>query len=432
MADSEETTINTNGSGDYRGNSIKVLEGLDAVRKRPAMYIGGTGLEGLHHLVWEVVDNSIDEAMAGQADRILVTINADGSMTVLDNGRGIPVDWHEEQNMSALTVVMTVLHAGGKFDHDSYKVSAGLHGVGVSCVNALSSWLEAEVFRDNKVYFQRFERGVPVTEVEERGKTKNRGTKITFMPDDEIFTETTEFKYEIIATRLRELAFLNKGLTVEIVDLRVEDKRDSYFYRSGIKGYVESLNENKSVVNSEVIYFEHQDEDKHMELEVAMQYNDGYAENIYSFVNNINTINGGTHLSGFRSALTRTLNAWAKQNNQLKDSDDSIQGEDTREGLAAVISLRIADPQFEGQTKGKLGNSEVEGMVAQVVNQYLGQFLEEKPGIAKRIVQRAIDAAAARKAARKARDLARRKSALAGGGLPGKLSDCVSRYLEST
>ncbi len=432
MADSEETPINTNGSGDYRGNSIKVLEGLDAVRKRPAMYIGGTGLEGLHHLVWEVVDNSIDEAMAGQADRILVTINADGSMTVLDNGRGIPVDWHEEQNMSALTVVMTVLHAGGKFDHDTYKVSAGLHGVGVSCVNALSSWLEAEVFRDNKVYFQRFERGVPVTEVEERGKTKNRGTKITFMPDDEIFTETTEFKYEIIATRLRELAFLNKGLTIEIVDLRVEDKRDSYFYRSGIKGYVESLNENKSVVNSEVIYFEHQDEDKHMELEVAMQYNDGYAENIYSFVNNINTINGGTHLSGFRSALTRTLNAWAKQNNQLKDSDDSIQGEDTREGLAAVISLRIADPQFEGQTKGKLGNSEVEGMVAQVVNQYLGQFLEEKPGIAKRIVQRAIDAAAARKAARKARDLARRKSALAGGGLPGKLSDCVSRDREST
>ncbi len=432
MADSDETVTNNNGSGEYRGNSIKVLEGLDAVRKRPAMYIGGTNQDGLHHLVWEVVDNSIDEAMAGHADRILVTINADGSMTIIDNGRGIPVDWHEEQQMSALTVVMTVLHAGGKFDHETYKVSAGLHGVGVSCVNALSSWLEAEVFRDGKIYFQRFERGDPVTEVEERGKTKNRGTKVTFMPDTDIFAETIEFKYEVIATRLRELAFLNKGLTIEIADLRVEDKKDTYFYRSGIKGYVESLNENKSVVNSEVIYFEHQDNDKHMELEVAMQYNDGYSENIHSFVNNINTINGGTHLSGFRSALTRTLNNWAKQNNQLKSDDEAIQGEDTREGLAAVISLRIADPQFEGQTKGKLGNSDVEGMVAQVVNQYLGAFLEEKPGIAKRIVQRAIDAAAARKAARKARDLARRKSALAGGGLPGKLSDCVSRDREST
>ena len=431
MADSEETAA-PGGAADYSGSSIKVLEGLDAVRKRPAMYIGGTGSDGLHHLVWEVVDNSIDEAMAGHCDRILISLNADGSLTVLDNGRGIPVDWHKEQNMSALTVVMTVLHAGGKFDHDSYKVSAGLHGVGVSCVNALSVWMEVEVFRDGKIYFQRFERGVPVTEVEERGKTKNRGTKVTFLPDDEIFTETTDFKFEIIATRLRELAFLNKGLTIEIADARVDDKQDTFFFRSGIKGYVESLNENKNVVNPEVIYFEHRDDDKHMELEVAMQYNDGYSENVYSFVNNINTINGGTHLSGFRSSLTRTLNAWAKQNNQLKESDDSIQGEDTREGLTAVISLRIADPQFEGQTKGKLGNSEVEGMVAQVVNQYLGAFLEEKPGIAKRIVQRAIDAAAARKAARKARDLARRKNALAGGGLPGKLSDCVSRDREST
>ena len=438
MADSDEVTnteqaenVKSDG-GNYSGSSIKVLEGLDAVRKRPAMYIGGTGVDGLHHLVWEVVDNSIDEAMAGHCDRIQVTINADGSMTVLDNGRGIPVDWHPEQKMSALTVVLTVLHAGGKFDHDSYKVSAGLHGVGVSCVNALSTWTEVEVFRDGKIYFQRFERGVPVTEVEERGKTKNRGTKVTFLPDDEIFTETIEFKYEIIATRLRELAFLNKGLTIEIADLREGDRNDVYFYRSGIKGYVESLNENKNVVNSEVIYFEHRDDEKHMELEVAMQYNDGYSENVFSFVNNINTVHGGTHLSGFRSALTRTMNAWAKQNNQLKDSDDSIQGEDTREGLAAVISLRIADPQFEGQTKGKLGNSEVEGMVAQVVNQYLGSFFEEKPGIAKRIIQRALDAAAARKAARKARDLARRKNALAGGGLPGKLSDCVSRDREST
>ncbi len=416
----------------YSGDSIKVLEGLDAVRKRPAMYIGGTGVDGLHHLVWEVVDNSIDEAMAGHCDRILVTMNADGSLTILDNGRGIPVDWHKEQNMSALTVVMTVLHAGGKFDHNSYKVSAGLHGVGVSCVNALSTWLEAEVFRDGKIYFQRFERGEPVTEVEERGKTKNRGTKITFLPDPAIFAETTEFRYETIAMRLRELAFLNKGLTIEIDDKRVDDRKDTYFFRSGIKGYVESLNENKVVINPDVIYFEHRDEERRMELEVAMQYNDGYTENIFSFVNNINTINGGTHLTGYRSALTRTLNSWAKANKLLKDNDESIQGEDTREGLTAVVSLRIPDPQFEGQTKGKLGNSEVEGMVAQVVNQYLGQFLEEKPGVAKKIIQRAIDAAAARKAARKARDLARRKNALAGGGLPGKLSDCVSRDREST
>ncbi|MDR1745583.1 MAG: DNA topoisomerase (ATP-hydrolyzing) subunit B [Planctomycetota bacterium] len=431
MADSE-TNAAPAATQDYSGSSIKVLEGLDAVRKRPAMYIGGTGVDGLHHLVWEVVDNSIDEAMAGQCDRIVVTLNADGSMTVLDNGRGIPVDWHKEQNMSALTVVMTVLHAGGKFDHDTYKVSAGLHGVGVSCVNALSTWLEAEVFRDGKIYFQRFERGVPVTEVEERGKTKNRGTKVTFLPDPEIFTETTAFKYEIIATRLKELAFLNKGLTVDVADKRVEDRQDAFFFRSGIKGYVESLNENKIVVNPEVIYFEHRDDDRHLELEVALQYNDGYSENIYSFVNNINTVHGGTHLSGFRSALTRTLNSWAKQNNVLKDKDDNIEGEDTREGLAAVISVRIPDPQFEGQTKGKLGNSDVEGAVAQAVNQQLGLYFEEKPGVAKRIVQRAIDAAAARKAARKARDLARRKNALAGGGLPGKLSDCISRDREST
>ncbi|MDR3212194.1 MAG: DNA topoisomerase (ATP-hydrolyzing) subunit B [Planctomycetota bacterium] len=417
---------------DYSGDSIKVLEGLDAVRKRPAMYIGGTNLDGLHHLVWEVVDNSVDEAMAGHADRINVIINLDGSMTIIDNGRGIPVDWHKEQNMSALTVVMTVLHAGGKFDHNTYKVSAGLHGVGVSCVNALSRWLEVEVFRDGKVYFQRFERGDPVTGVEERGKTKLRGTKVTFFPDEEIFTESLEFNYDTIATRLRELAFLNKGITIEIIDARVEDKKDSFLYRSGIKGYVESLNENKTVIHPEVVYFEYSDSEKMMELEVAMQYNDGYAENIFSFVNNINTIHGGTHLSGFRSALTRTLNAWAKQNNFLKAADEAIQGEDTREGLSAVISLRIADPQFEGQTKGKLGNSEVEGMVAQVVNQCLGSYLEEKPGVAKRIVQRAIDAGAARKAARRARDLARRKTALGSGGLPGKLADCVSRDREST
>ncbi|MDR1534355.1 MAG: DNA topoisomerase (ATP-hydrolyzing) subunit B [Planctomycetota bacterium] len=431
MSSSDAGAVN-NESDEYGSSSIKILEGLEAVRKRPAMYIGGTNIDGLHHLVWEVVDNSIDEAMGGHCNRIGLTINADGSLTVTDNGRGIPVDWHPERNMSALTVVMTVLHAGGKFDHNAYKVSAGLHGVGVSCVNALSAWLEAEVFRDGKMHFQRFERGIPATGVEERGKTKNRGTKITFFPDPEIFSETTEFRYETIVLRLRELAFLNKGLAIEIADLRGDGRKDSFFYRSGLKGYVESLNENKNVINPEVIYFEHRDDERRMELDVAMQYNDGYSENIYSFVNNINTVNGGTHLSGFRSSLTRTLNAWAKQNNLIKTDDEAIQGEDTREGLAAVLSLRIADPQFEGQTKGKLGNSEVEGMVAQVVNQYLGSYLEEKPGIAKRIVQRALDAAAARKAARKARDLARRKNALAGGGLPGKLSDCVSRDREST
>ena len=416
----------------YNSSSIKVLEGLEAVRLRPGMYIGNTGLGGLHHLVWEVVDNAIDEAMAGHCDRIVVTLNGDGSASVLDNGRGIPVEWHEEQQMSALTVVLTVLHAGGKFDHESYKVSAGLHGVGVSCVNALSDYLEAEVFRDGKAYFQRFERGVPTTEVEERGKTKQRGTKITFKPDAPLFTEGVDFRYETIAMRLRELAFLNKCLAIELVDIRDEERRDAYFYKTGIRGYVESLNENKTVVTPEAIYFEGRDEERKVEVEVALQYNDGYSENIFAFVNNVNTIDGGTHLSGFRSALTRVINGWAKNNNLIKNDDEPIQGEDTREGLAAVLSVRVPDPQFVSQTKGKLGNPEVEGIVASIVNQRLGEFFEEKPGVAKRIVQRATEAAAARRAARKARDLARRKSALSGGGLPGKLSDCVSRDREST
>ncbi len=429
-AGAEQTAAN--GNDNYTATAIKVLAGLDAVRKRPAMYIGSTGAPGLHHLVWEVVDNSVDEVMAGYADHIAVTLNEEGSVTVIDNGRGIPVDWHAEEKMSALTVVMTKLHAGGKFDHATYKVSAGLHGVGVSCVNALSQWLEVEVYRDGKIYFQRFERGVPVTDVEERGKTKHRGTRVTFQPDAEIFCETTEFRYEAIALRLRELAFLNKGLTIDLADLRGEkDKKEVFYYKTGIKGYVESLNENRTAIH-EAIYFTARDEARRIEIEIALQYNDGYNENIFSFVNNINTHEGGTHLSGFRSALTRTINHFAKQNNLLKADDEAIQGEDTREGLAAVISVRLPEPQFEGQTKAKLGNSEVEGIVSAVVNENLGTYFEEHPGIAKRIVQRAIDAAAARTAARKARDLARRKSALASGGLPGKLADCISREREQT
>ncbi len=416
----------------YDASSIKVLEGLQAVRKRPAMYIGDTTQRGLHHLIWEVVDNSVDEAMAGRCEKISIFINAGGSITVLDNGQGIPVDWHKDKNMSALTVVMTVLHAGGKFDHEAYKVSGGLHGVGVSCVNALSAWLEAEVYREGNIYFQRFERGIPVTEVEERGTTKHRGTRVTFKPDHEIF-ETLEFRYETIVTRSRELAFLNKGLIIEVTDKRSDkEETQTFHYEGGIKSYVEHVNENKNILHPDVIYLEHKTEDGKSEVEIAMQYNDGYSENIFSFANNINTHEGGTHLSGFKSALTRTLNAWARKNNVLKEKDESIQGDDAREGLSAVISIRIADPQFEGQTKTKLGNREIAGIVEAAVNERLGYYLEEHPGIAKRVIQKAADAAAARKAARKARDLARRKSALSGGGLPGKLADCISRDRETT
>ncbi len=417
----------------YDADSIKVLEGLQAVRKRPAMYIGDTTVRGLHHLVWEVVDNSIDEAMAGRCDHINVHVNPEGSVTVIDNGRGIPVGWHKEKNMSALTVVMTVLHAGGKFDHGAYKVSGGLHGVGVSCVNALSEWLEVEVYQDGKIHFQRFERGAPVTEVEEHGKTKQHGTKVTFMPDPQIFTDTVEYKYEIIVNRCRELAFLNKGLTIEVGDLRSDpEKHDTFMYKGGIKSYVEHLNENKNLVHPEVIYVEGNNSETNVGIEVALQFNDGYNENIFSFCNNINTHEGGTHLSGFRSSLTRCINGWAKKNNVLKEKDEALQGEDVREGLSAVISVRVPDPQFEGQTKTKLGNREVQGIVEAIVNDALGTYLEEHPGIARKISQRAVDAAAARKAARKARDLARRKTALSGGGLPGKLADCISKDKEST
>ncbi|MBN2711002.1 MAG: DNA topoisomerase (ATP-hydrolyzing) subunit B [Planctomycetes bacterium] len=432
VIEQEEKSSNTKNDVKYDASSIKVLEGLEAVRKRPAMYIGDTTVRGLHHLVWEVVDNAVDEAMAGRCEKIIVHVNGDGSVTVIDNGQGIPVDWHADKQMSALTVVMTVLHAGGKFDHDAYKVSGGLHGVGVSCVNALSEWLEAEVYRDGKIYFQRFERGTPVTEVEERGKTKLRGTRITWMPDPEIF-EITEYRYETIATRMRELAFLNKGIEIEVEDMRTEAEcKEIFCYEGGIKSYVEHLNENKTIVQKDVIYLDHRDEETNFEVEIAMQYNDGYNETIFSFANNINTHEGGTHMSGFRSGLTRTLNNWARKNNVLKEKDENITGDDTREGLSAVISVRISDPQFEGQTKTKLGNREVTGIVEQAMNIHLGNYFEENPGVAKKICTKAIDAAAARKAARKARDLARRKSALSGGGMPGKLADCISRDREST
>lgn len=425
-----------NSSADYGADSIKALKGLDAVRKRPGMYIGDTGPRGLHHLIWEVVDNSIDEAMAGHASGITVTVNPGGSLTVLDDGRGIPVGWNKENEMNSLTLVLTVLHAGGKFDHDSYKVSGGLHGVGVSCVNALSAWLEVEVYRDGKIWFQRFERGTPVTEVEERGITKMRGTKVTFMPDEEIFTETTDFKFEIMVDRLRELAFLNKGLRIETKDIRPEAPSDAHFtfkYDGGLKSYIEYLNNNKEVVHGDIVHLEGKSEDgNNFEIEIAMQYNTGYNETCIAFTNNINNPGGGTHLSGFRSALTRTINNWGKKNKLIKEKDPAISGDDVREGLCAIISARVPDPQFEGQTKDKLGNREVEGFVQKIMNDELSTFLEENPGTAKKIITKVIDAAIARTAARKARDQARRKNVLCGGGLPGKLADCISRDCENT
>lgn len=418
---------------DYGADSIKALKGLDAVRKRPGMYIGDTGPRGLHHLIWEVVDNSIDEAMAGYAKNINLYINPAGSISVIDDGRGIPVGWNKENNMNSLTLVLTVLHAGGKFDHNSYKVSGGLHGVGVSCVNALSEWLEAEVYRDGKVWWQRFERGVPVSEVEERGNTKMRGTKITFFPDSQIFTETIDFKYDTILTRMRELAFLNKGIHINLEDKREEGLKESFFYEGGIKSYVEYLNENKPVVNEEVIYIEGKSNDaNNYEIEIAFQYNENYTENTVAFTNNINNPGGGTHLSGFRTALTRTINAWGKKNNAIKDKDPDITGDDCREGLSAVISARVPEPQFEGQTKDKLGNREVDGFVQKIVNEELTTFFEENPSAAKKIIKKIIDAAVARTAARKARDQARRKNVLSSGGLPGKLADCSNRDREST
>jgi DNA gyrase subunit B len=408
--------------GNYGADKITVLEGLEAVRRRPAMYIGNTAVEGLHHLVYEVVDNSVDEALAGYCTEIEVTIHADNSITVNDNGRGIPVEEMKQQKKSALEVVMTVLHAGGKFDHNAYKVSGGLHGVGVSCVNALSEFLEVEVRLGGKVYTQSYKRGIPQAKVECIGVTKKTGTKVLFKPDATIFS-VTEYSYETLAHRLRELAFLNKGIKIILTDERgEEEKSDQYQYEGGIVAFVKHLNANRTVVHHFPIYF--QKEREGFVIEVAMQYNDGYTEDIYTYVNNINTTEGGMHLIGFKSALTRCSNDFARKQNLIKNEGMSIQGEDIREGLTAVISVKIADPQFEGQTKTKLGNTEVKSWTEVAVNEALGAYFEENPGVARRIVEKSVVAAQAREAARKARELTRRKGALDGLSLPGKLADC--------
>jgi len=412
----------------YDASSIRVLEGLTAVRKRPAMYIGDTTTRGLHHLVYEVVDNAIDEAMAGYCTSIRVRIGADGSCTVRDDGRGIPVDMHPTEGKPALEICMTVLHAGGKFDRDTYKVSGGLHGVGVSVVNALTARLRVEVSRDGKTYAMAFERGKTVQPMEEIGAARKSGTRIEFLPDPEIFPDTT-FSYDVLAARLRELAYLNQGLTIKFADER-SGQEDEFCFDQGLRAFVAHLNEGKTPLHTPAIYFSNTDEQQGLIGEVALQYNDGFNENVLSFANNINTVEGGTHLSGFRSALTRTINAYARKANLLKGSIAPT-GDDLREGLTAVVSVKVPEPQFEGQTKTKLGNSEVGTFVETTVNQMLGNFLEEHPADAKRIVGKAVQAAQAREAARKARDLAR-KTALSGGGLPGKLWYCTSRSREDS
>ncbi len=408
----------------YDADHITVLEGIEAVRKRPAMYIGDTGSRGYHHCVYEVVDNSVDEALAGYCSNVQVCINDDGSLSVTDDGRGIPVDMHPTEGKPAVTVVLTMLHAGGKFDSHAYKVSGGLHGVGVSCVNALSEWLEVEVKRDGFIHHQRFERGVEVTQLIQIGRTTETGTKVTFMPDMSIFTHENGFQWDILAARLRELAFLNRGARITLKE-DVNDRYEVFEYEGGIREFVHHLNVNKSPMHPDVIYFEREKDD--VVVEIAMQYSDAYSETIFAFANNINTTEGGTHLSGFRSALTRTVNAYAKTNKLIKDEKQSMGGDDIREGITAVLSVKIPEPQFEGQTKTKLGNGEVEGIVQQVVNEELGIYFEENPAVARLIIEKAVVAARARSAARKARDLARRKGSLESGGLPGKLADCSSR-----
>ncbi|NOR64747.1 MAG: DNA gyrase subunit B, partial [Candidatus Scalindua sp.] len=411
----------------YDATSIRVLEGIEAVRKRPAMYIGDISEKGLHHLIEEVVGNSVDEAMGGFCNNITVKLNIDGSVMVLDDGRGIPVDEHQEMKKPALEVVMTTPHAGGKFEGKSYKVSGGLHGVGISVVNALSEWLEVEVRRDGHMYVQRYECGETKTKLEERGVTKKRGTKIIFKPDSSIF-ETVELSYDIVKKRIRELAFLNKGLCISIIDERT-DTEETFKYDGGIKIFVEEMNKGKEVVNKDVIYFEGKEKD--IIVECAMQYNDGYNEKVFSFANNINTIEGGTHLSGFRTALTRTLNVYAKNAKLLKDGKAPT-GDDYREGLTAIISVKVPEPQFEGQTKTKLGNRDVQGLVESLANEHLSTYCEENPKSARAIVSKVLDASRAREAARKARELTRRKGVLSGSDLPGKLADCSSDDVEST
>jgi DNA gyrase subunit B len=406
----------------YDAESIKVLGGLEAVRKRPAMYIGSTGEVGLHHLVWEVVDNSVDEALAGFADRVDVTVHSDNSVTVIDNGRGIPVDFHKEEKRSAAEVVMTVLHAGGKFDTKSYKVSGGLHGVGVSVVNALSEWLDIEIWRDGYTWEQSYERGVPKSPLKKAGKTERRGTKLTFRPDAKIFP-SVEFNYDTLAQRLRELSFLNKGLTIRLKDER-SSKQAEFHYTGGIAEFVKHLNKNKDVLHPAPIYAEATRDE--VNIEMALQYNDGYVETMFSFANNINTVDGGTHLSGFRSALTRAINQFGQNQGLFKDVKENLQGEDVREGLVAVISVKLPQPQFEGQTKGKL-NSDIQSLVASFVYEKLMESFEKNPAVGRKICAKSIEASRAREAARKARELTRRKGALDSGGLPGKLADCQEK-----
>ncbi|MBW1899637.1 MAG: DNA topoisomerase IV subunit B, partial [Deltaproteobacteria bacterium] len=436
--DKKEAKVNEtvqNGNSEYSAESIQVLEGLEAVRKRPAMYIGDISTKGLHHLVYEVIDNSIDEALAGHCDTIGVVINEDGSCTVTDNGRGIPIEMHAKEKKSALEVVMTVLHAGGKFDKESYKVSGGLHGVGVSVVNALSTTLRAEVHRDGKMYIQEYERGKPTSKVKLVGKSDKNGTVISFTPDDTIFI-TTDFKFEILSSRLRELSFLNKRITLTITDLREKEENgngngngkyrtEKFYSEKGLSEFVELLDATRDKLTENIIQIE--TEKNEVPVEIALQYNTSFSENVHSYVNNINTIEGGTHLSGFRRGLTRTLKNYADKSGMLAKLKFDISGDDFREGLTAIISCKVQEPQFEGQTKTKLGNSEVMGAVDQAISSGLSNYLEENPKDAKIIVQKVILAATARHAARKARELVQRKNVLSGAGLPGKLADCAEK-----
>ncbi|EPZ46326.1 MULTISPECIES: DNA topoisomerase (ATP-hydrolyzing) subunit B [Alicyclobacillus] len=409
----------------YDESQIEVLEGLQAVRKRPGMYIGSTSVKGLHHLVWEIVDNAVDEALAGRCTRIIVQVHEDNSVTVIDNGAGFPVGIHPKTGRPAVETALTVLHAGGKFGGSGYKVSGGLHGVGASVVNALSSWLKVEVWRDGHVYVQEYERGVPKYDLKVVGDTDKHGTSVTFLPDPEIFTETTVFQIETLQHRLRELAFLNAGLAIVLEDQREGGKTQEFHYEGGVKEFVSYLNKSKDVLHPDPVFVEGVKDD--VTIEVALQYNDGYASTIYSFANNINTGEGGTHESGFKSALTRVINDYGRKNNLIKGSESNLTGDDVREGIVAVVSVKVPEPQFEGQTKTKLGNSEVRGIVESLFGDKLQTFLDENPSVARKIIDKCVTAARAREAARKARELTRRKSALEVSSLPGKLTDCVSK-----
>jgi len=422
--ESAKPSVSSQSDTQYDADQIRVLEGLDAVRKRPAMYIGSTGIDGLHHMVYEVVDNSVDEHMAGFGNEILVVLQVDGSVMVADNGRGIPTGMHSTQKKSAAEVALTVLHAGGKFEEGAYKVSGGLHGVGISVVNGLSEWLELEIWQNGEVFEQEYDRGKPRSPLAVTGKTKKRGTKVVFKADPNIF-EAVDFSFDVLAQRLRELAFLNKGLEITLKDERKDKEKEQVFcYKGGIVSFVEHLNEAKSPIHTPIVV---DVEKPDLILQVALQYNEGYSENLFSFANNINTREGGTHLVGFKSALTRTINSYATSKDLFKKDTESLSGEDVREGLTAVISVKIRNPQFEGQTKAKLGNSEVKGIVEAAVNEALGNYLEENPSVAKKIIGKSLDAARAREAARKAKELIRRKGALEGGSLPGKLADCSEK-----